>query len=447
MPSFHGYAFAGLQRDATGRYLIVAYTIAKTFLALKIVIFIGLLVITTMLAASISAQQQRIAAIVNDDVISRQDVENRLDFVVGISSLANTREVRQNLLSYVIQSLIDEHIKVQYARNIQLEVSDTEILDAIRVLEKQNGLSPGDFANLIEHRHLDRTTAINRVRSEVAWYKVIQHTMRSQVRVGEDEINAVLHSLRVEADLPQSLLSEIFLPVDDLTREEGTRILAERLVEQLRTGADFKATARQFSQTTSAATGGDLGWVVQGQLASEAEKVLVHMQPGELSIPIRTQSGYVILLLRERHYGNQETLFTMSQLLIPTSGPNAIPQQTRSALVEAAKSTSSCEGFNALAKKTQTSQSGSLGRIRAGDLPPALRATVLQLKPRTASAPIFIANNDIVVLMVCERISSSVLDIPSREEIIHRLEIEKVSLIQDRKLRNLRRAAFIEIRL
>ncbi len=411
----------------------------------RLVAMAGVLIATGTAAI---AQEQRIAALVNEAVISRRDVENRLDLVIGLSTLANTPEVRHRLLPQILQTLVDEHLKMQEAEALHFAVSDEDVANAIALIEVRNSLPRGGFEQLITERHLNRTTLIEQMHAEVAWYKVVQRTIRPQAKVGEDEIEAVLQDLRATAGRPQNQLTEIFLSVDSPGQEDDVRILAERLIEQIRAGADFKAIARQFSQTASAATDGDLGWTYQGQLAPEVEDVLTRLQPGQLSTPIRTLSGYTILLLRARRGGrlSEEVRFTLSQIFMPVTGPNAIPPQTRSELVDAARKASSCEAFNALARKTRAPQSGSLGQVRVSDLSPDLRTTILPLALHTASAPVPVEDG-IVVLMVCERIEPPLPDLPSREEIAQRLEIEKATRIQHHRLRDLRRAAFIEIRL
>ncbi|KAF0115750.1 MAG: peptidyl-prolyl cis-trans isomerase SurA [Rhodospirillaceae bacterium] len=400
------------------------------------------------MAGAQAGAQERIAAIVNDEIISRHDVENRLDFVIGTSGLANTPDVRRRLLSQVLQTLVDERLKMQEAHSLQFMVSDLEIASAVAMIEQQNNLPRGGFERLIAERRLDRATAMNQLRAEVAWYKVTQRTVRPSAKVGENEIDASLQTLRAAAGQPRNLLAEIFLAVDDPAREDDVRTLAERLAEQLGAGADFKAIARQFSHNASAAAGGDLGWMAQGQLDPEIEATLATMQPGRLSPPIRTSSGYAIMLLRDRRSsrGAGETRFTLSQLFMPTTGPQALPPQTRSELIEAARTTSSCAAFEALAQKTKAPQSGALGQIEANDLPQQLRNVVLPLPLHTASAPVSVENG-IAVLMVCERTDPPPPDLPSREEISRQIEANKITLMQHRKLRDLRRAAFIEVRL
>src|SRR6185503_16885980 len=98
-------------------------------------------------------------------------------------------------------------------------------------------------------------------------------------------------------------VAEIFLAVDNPSQDEETRRLADRLSMQMRQGARFSAVARQFSQSATAAVGGDIGWVRPDQLAPELGKAVSQLRPGELSAPIRAGGGYYVLLVVDRRTG------------------------------------------------------------------------------------------------------------------------------------------------
>ena len=96
------------------------------------------------------------------------------------------------------------------------------------------------------------------------------------------------------------VVSEIFLALDDPAREGEVRTAADGIAAQLRAGASFAGLARQFSQSSSAAIGGDLGRVRAGRLDARLETALDSLAPNGISSPIRLENGFYILLLRER---------------------------------------------------------------------------------------------------------------------------------------------------
>jgi peptidyl-prolyl cis-trans isomerase SurA len=108
----------------------------------------------------------------------------------------------------------------------------------------------------------------------------------------------VLRQAEANKGQPQRRVSEIFLAVGQAAEEEEIRRGAERLIEQIRGGIPFSAIAAQFSDSATAAVGGDVGWVLPGQLPAEVDEALQSMSDGEIAGPIRAAGGYYILQLR-----------------------------------------------------------------------------------------------------------------------------------------------------
>src|SRR5690606_10759368 len=118
--------------------------------------------------------------------------------------------------------------------------------------------------------------------------------------IGDDEVDELLSRMEASQDRPLARVQEIFLPVDSPSEEAEVQATAERLVQQLRGGADFGAIARQFSRGTTAREGGDVGWVQEGQLAARLDQALAGLQPGDITDPIRGTGGIYILRLVDR---------------------------------------------------------------------------------------------------------------------------------------------------
>ena len=151
--------------------------------------------------------------------------------------------------------------------------------------------------------------------------------------------------------------------------------------------------ARSFSQSASAAVGGDLGWIKPGQLGGQLDAVLAKMKPGEVSQPIRTPSGFHILMLRAMRAApglrSQEVTVSLHQLLLPL--PAAASPADEAAQIDAARAMSApaknCDELDALGQKTGSAMSGSLGKVRLKQLPAALRSVVEGLAIGKPSRP------------------------------------------------------------
>jgi peptidyl-prolyl cis-trans isomerase SurA len=397
-----------------------------------------------------AAQQvQRIAAIVNDEVISLFDVSERIDLVISSTGLPNTREQQQRLAPEVLRRLIDERLQAQEAARLNIQVTQRDIDSAIAGIEQSNNIPKGRFEDFLKQRGIAASAAKKQIEAELAWQKLVARHIVPNVEVGEEEIDEVLRRIEATRDAEQLRLSEILLTTDEPGNEAKTRDLANQLVGQIRKGADFRALARQFSKSATAATGGDIGWVQEGQLEATATAVVDKLEPGEVSNPVETPDGLVIYRLDEKRRSaapsENEREIALRQVVLrldrdATEADIAARAAQARELSETAKG---CDQFAAAAERLEISQPDTPTRIRLGDLNENLREIVAALDVGIASEPIR-SPVGIQVVMVCER---SDLAGPPREEIREVLLRQRIDLRARRYLRDLRRAAFVDLRV
>ena len=224
-----------------------------------------------------------IAAVVNDEVISIYDLNGRTRVIMSSTRLPDNAETRRRLVPQILRSLIDEKLQLQEAKRLNLGVSNEELADAFRTIEKNNGMPAGKLKDIVEAAGIPFSTIESQTKAALAWGKVVRRQIRNLVQVGPEEVQDEIARLEAARNRPQSLTSEIFLSVDSINQEDEVRNAALRLAEQIRGGAAFDAMARQFSQSASAANGGDLGWVVPGTMPEELDSALSRLQPGQIS--------------------------------------------------------------------------------------------------------------------------------------------------------------------
>lgn len=417
--------------------------------ALKVALLAGLLAFGGPTPAAAQQEAMRIAAVVNEDVISLFDVQSRIQLFLITSGIEDTIEIRQRLLPQVMNALIEEKLKLQEARREEIEASEQDVLAAVQLIEQNNGMQPGAFSAMLNEQGIDPGTFYAQVEADVVWLRVVREVLARDISVSEEEVQAVIDRLIANQGKPEYLLGEIFLPIGLGSREADVLDLAQRLSEQARTGTPFPALAQQFSQSPTAAVGGDLGWITTGELEPELDRALVRMNPGEFSDPIRTVSGFTILALRdERATAEASPLMaavTLSQVYLPTVGRAALSEQRIDQLSTALQTqVSSCEQMNNWATEIGGPGSGPVDLIRIGGLPEAVRDTVLDLPTGRVSPPIDVAGAKLFV-MICEREEDSGL--PSPNQVYSRLENEKLDTISRQRLRDLRRQALIDVRL
>ncbi len=419
--------------------------------ACRLVPILASALIAAVIGSPAAAQQtMRIAAVVNDEVISVFDLSQRLKMALYSSGLPDTPEQRERLVPRVLQTLIDETLQVQEARRRNISITDADMSQAVKMLERRNGVLPGGFEDFLKGNGLDPIAVKGQVRASLTWNKLLTRRVAPTIDVGEEEVDAVIARLAARQGQTENLLSEIFLAVDNPEDEAEIRQLAERLITQMQSGADFAAVAGQFSQSASAAVGGDIGWMQRGLLGTDSERAIENMAPGALSPPIRTPDGYQILRLRDRRRiepaGADQTEVSLRQFVLPlreNSPPGEVESQVNLAK-QIAASAADCADFARLAAKTGTPQAEQPARIKLGDLSETVRAAVAALEASHVSEPL-VTPAGVQIIMVCARSESAMG--PDRDQIIDQIGRERLQMLARRYLRDLKRAATIDRRL
>jgi len=402
-------------------------------------------------AGAVGQPVQRIAAVVNDEVISVYDLENRLALVIATSGLANDAETHRRMQPQILRSLIDERLQMQEANRLNATVADREVADALVRIERANNMQPGQLAQELGNIGIDRSSVTNQIKANLAWQKVVNRRLRPTLQVGQDEIDEVLERINASKGTVQYLLAEIFLAVESPEQEDDVRQSMENIIDQMRRGSAFQAMAQQFSQSASAATGGDIGWVERGQLEDEVLQLLDQMQSNRATPPIRTAIGFYVYLLRDRRTlaapAPEDATVSLAQLVLPlepNAGESEITNQME--LAETVReSISGCADLKRAAGELGLPGGDPTPDLRVGDLNPAIRPLVTGLKADETSKP-FRGDSGIVLIMVCSRVEPK-SNLPSREDITENLTRQRLDLISRRHLRDLRRAAFIDVRV
>jgi len=397
--------------------------------------------------------ETRIAAVVNDEVISVADVTSRLRMVMMSSNLTDSPETRQRVAAQVLRTIVDEKLQMQEAKRQNVTATDEEVNKALAQIEKQNNMQAGQLDHVLKSHGIERSALVDQLTASIVWAKLVRRLVSQTNVVSDEEIDYALKRAKETANEPQSRVAEIFLAVDNPQQEEEVRRLAERLTEQMKQGARFSAVAQQFSQSATAAVGGDIGWVRADQLSPELGKAVAQMRSGELSAPIRAAAGYYLLLVLDRRSGRsagpEDSLVHLVQIVFPLP-PQATEQMRHAAIVEAqnAKTTAkNCEELLKIGKEKGSAQLSSEGRLRVDQVTPAMRNIVLGLEVGQASPPI-VQKNGVGVIMMCEKAApSSAPTVLSRDETAETLMRQRLETLARRYMRDLRRTAFVDVRV
>jgi peptidyl-prolyl cis-trans isomerase SurA len=394
---------------------------------------------------------QTIAAVVNDEVISNYDLQQRVRLVISSSGANPTERIADQFRAQILDSLIDERLQVQEAKRLNIPIADQEVDGAVQFIEQQNNMDSGNLEKLLSSQGVDIGSLHDQLRAQIAWSKVVGQRLRPRVVVGQDEVDTMVERLKT-GGRNEHLTSEIFLAFNDQNPNirKDIESNAAALVSQLRGGAAFGIIAQQFSQSVSAASGGDLGWISSAELPEPVGPTLETLAVDQVSDPIVTRDGIYILQVRDRRrfaaVNPEDVTVALKQIFIPLKADaddNAIESQM--ALARTISGTvRGCEDFDELSKEMGSTESGDLGKVRVSDTPIQFREAILTLAVGDASQPVR-TENGIHVLMVCEREQPDAIE-PNRRAIENSIGQARLSMLARRYLRDLRRDAVVDVR-
>jgi peptidyl-prolyl cis-trans isomerase SurA len=399
------------------------------------------------------------AAFVNGAVISNYDLDQRTALYAATSGVQPTEENLQHLRAQVLRSLEDELIQLQEANKHRISVTKNEVDKAINEVAKDNRLTVPQIVETLGRAGVSATTFAQQITAQLIWQKVVTARYGTDILIGDQEVDEAMNRLRQGADRPQFLLSEIYLGVDRSEDEVSVRASAEQFVQQIRQGVSFAIVAGQFSQSPSAADGGDIGWVVQGQLAEEIDQALSQLQPGQIAGPIRAEGGYHILLLRDRREpagttvaatpaapANPNAPLPLDRFLIPLP-PDAdamLKERAMTLATNVAGSVRTCGDLPGIASQLQGTVYQRLGNMDPSNLDAQLRDALSKSGPGEVMRPFF-SPAGLELIVRCDQPSTGSLafELPSREQLRQQLFAQKMSIYAKSYLQELRRTAVV----
>ncbi len=406
---------------------------------------------STPLAAATPPGDQAIVAVVNEDIISRRDLEARIDLIVATGNLENQQEVRQKIAPEVLRLLIDDRLKQQEARRLNVTVSQREVDRALADIGRQLNIDPARIPDYLQARGASMVTLLSQIETEIGWIKTISKIAGDRASVSEEDVEEEMARLRGTAGGMEYRVAEVFLPIDDAASEAQVQDLAERIVRESRGGASFAALARTFSQSASAESGGDLGWIRPGQIDPRLDRTMQQLNPGEVSAPIRTETGIYILQLVNRRTASAldagSTILTLHQVVLPLAAqaPPALVAEQLAKANELRSRPGTCAEFSARGRQLGAGSAGDLGRVELDRLPPPVRQAVAPLSAGQVSEPLRTAEG-VILLMVCDR-QEQALSPDARAQVERRIFEQRMSAAARQHLRDLRRTALLDVRL
>ena len=391
-----------------------------------------------------------IVAVVNDAAITKVDLIVRLQLVIRSSGLQDSPETRARLAPQVLRALIDERLKRQAATTAGITASRAEVIQALSRFAAANGMTIDQFNKAVEQDPLVAEAFTDEAIAAIGWEKLIGQKLGPTVNVTQQDVDEEMNRIHEARGKPEYLAAEIFIGVDQPQQDAAAKQSADRLMEQLRSGADFSKLAHEFSQSTTAANGGLVGWVRPDQVDDEIASALAGMKPGQVTGPVRATGGYYIIELRQTRAGGtvspDEAVVTLKQVFItaPANQSKAQRDAAMQKILALRARLNSCADMDSVGSEFMPPNTVDLGTATVADLPTQLRELGRNLPVGQVSKPIEV-DTGVGVFMICDRKLPS-NPMPTREQVARSLLATRLEQLARGYLRDLRRAAVIDIR-
>lgn len=388
-------------------------------------------------------------AIVNGDVVTQTDIDQRLALLAIANGGKIPAEEVDRLRQQVLRNLIDETLQIQAAKAEKITIKSSDIDRTVTRVASNVKQTPEQLAAFLEANGSSINSLRRQIEGEISWQRLQRAKIESGVSVGDDEVKAVLDKLNASKGTEEYRVGEIFLSA---TPDTQTQALANanKILDQLKAGASFAGYARQYSEASTAAVGGDLGWVRPEQLPQPLAAALHQMGPGMISNPIPVPGGVSILAVQDTRKiltpDPRDAILSLKQVSITfpkgTTRAQAEPMVARFA--EAAKNVGGCGGADKIAADFH-GEIVQQDQVKMRDLPPALQQMMLPMQVGQATQAFGSLDEGVRVLVICGRDEVDPTA-PSYDEVYNQLNEERLNLRARRYLRDLRRDAVIEFR-
>ncbi len=388
-------------------------------------------------------------AVVEGQVITGTDVDQRVALLVAASKGEIPAEELQRLRTQVLRNLIDETLQIQEAKAQEIEVNQAEVDQTYARVAAQNfDQNVGAMDGYLTRIGSSSASLKRQILGELSWQRLLRRNVAPFVNVSAEEVNEMMARLEASRGTEEYRLGEIWLATTPETREQVLGNL-DKIVGQLKQGGSFLGYARQYSESSTAAAGGDLGFVRLEMLPSELAVAARQMQPGQLVGPIENSGGFSILYLIDKKAvltaDPRDAVMSLKQISYKFApGLSETEAQSRlgafTSAVTAMRGCGDAESGAAAIGAEVASNDGIVLR----SLPDQLQPLLAELQIGQTTPPFGSAKEGVSVLMLCGRDDPKDAGAPSFDDLMAQLEDDRVNKRAQRYLRDLRNDAVIE---
>jgi peptidyl-prolyl cis-trans isomerase SurA len=399
----------------------------------------------------------RIVAVVNDQVITRGDLDERVRVAaLHLKQQGAPLPPQAALERQVLDHMITDRAQLQLAKETGLRVDDAELDRAVERIAQENKLTPAQLRAVLEKDGIPYSRFREDIRSRIIVTRLREREVDNRIVVAESEIDNFLSTQETQAGRGDEFnLSHILVTVPENASPEQIQVRRARIeqaLEQLKAGADFRQVAAAFSEAPDALQGGSMGWRDADRLPTLFTDALKSMAVGAPSPVLRSPNGFHILKLNERRGSTAPVIVRQTHarhILMKTN--ELVPEaEARRRLVSLKERLDNKADFAELARGHSEDASnvrgGDLGWLAPGDTVPEFERAMDALEPGAVSGPVKTPFGWHLI-QVLERRSEDMSRERQRLEARRILRARKSDESYQEWVRQLRDRAYIEYRL
>jgi peptidyl-prolyl cis-trans isomerase SurA len=391
---------------------------------------------------------RRATAQVNGEIITGTDIDHRLALIVAANDNKLPPEELARFRAQILTNLIDETLQIQEAAANEIEVTEAEVNQYFDRVAQQNFNRPAnEVEKYLASIGASIATLKRQIKGELSWSRLLSRNVRPSANVSDDEVNAIIERIKATKGTTEYRLGEIYLAATPETLP-AVQESAGKIIDQLRQGGNFVAYARQFSEASTASVGGDLGWLSLAQLPQSLATTAAGMNSNEVKAVASPGGISILLLIDKRQVATsdpRDSVLSLKQIAINfpkgTSEAQVTPLIKR--FSEETQRISGCGVADEMARKLGADVVNRDG-IKIRDLPAPLQQVMLDLQVGQSTPPYGSLEDGVRVFVLCGRDAPQEAASESFDEIMSRLEEDRVNKRARIYLRDLRRDAVIE---
>jgi peptidyl-prolyl cis-trans isomerase SurA len=399
----------------------------------------------------------RIVAIVDQTVVTEQELESRIATVTAQLKKQGTELPPENVLrKQILERLITDTLQIQYAAQTGLKVDDNQLDKTIERIAEQNQMTLTEFSEALAKDGVSMRKFRSDIRNEITIARLREREVDGRVNVTESEIDNFLTSQAANTENQDEFeISHILIrtPEEGATEDvQKAKAKVDAAVKELNNGKSFAEVSASFSDAPNALEGGKLGWKSGTQMPALFLDALKTMQVGEVSQPLRSPNGFHVLKLTNKRGGNSPLVIqqTHSRHILIKLSEIMSEKEGKQKMDNIKERLDNGEKFEALARQysedSTASNGGDLGWINPGDTVPQFEKAMNELKDNQISQPVR-TQFGWHVIQVIERRSQDMSKEAARLKARQEIRAKKADEAYQDWIRELRDRAYVELRL